>query len=106
MGARATTEAGSDEKEPAGEHMWAEVRGYVAEVFWRSDNQGGVRGQVGAYHHMLSTYVNALVEAGLRLERLCEPRASGHVAERVRGYGEVPNVYSPLAVECHTAPCD
>src|SRR5437588_10245610 len=105
MGARATTEAGSDEKEPAGELMWAEVRGYVAGVFWRSDNQGGVRGQVGAYHHMLTTYVNALVEAGVRLLRSCEPRASGHVAERVRGYGEGPNVYSPLADRLQTGPC-
>src|SRR2546423_9774286 len=101
MGARATTEAGSDEKEPAGEHMWAEVRGYVAEVFWRSDNQGGVRGQVGAYHHMLSTYVNALVEAGVRPGRSFGARAPGQVARRGRGRGEGANVDSPLAAGGH-----
>ena len=72
--------------------VWREVRGYFREVFWRSDNRSGVRGQVGAYHRMLSTYVNGLIEAGLCLERLCEPRASGHIAERVPGYGEVPAV--------------
>jgi ubiquinone/menaquinone biosynthesis C-methylase UbiE len=72
--------------------VWREVRGYFQEVFWRSDNRSGVRGQVGAYHRMLSTYVNALVETGLCLERLCEPQARGHVAERVPGYGEVPAV--------------
>jgi hypothetical protein len=48
--------------------------------------------KIGAYHHTLSTYVNRLVEAGLGLERLCEPQASGHAAERVPGYGEVPAV--------------
>ena len=72
--------------------VWRAVRGYFQEVFWRSDNRSGVRGQVGAYHRMLSTYVNALVETGLCLERLCEPRASGHVAGRMPGYGEVPAV--------------
>ena len=77
--------------------VWREVRGYFREVFWRSNNRSGVRGQVGAYHRMLSTYVNGLVEAGLCLERLCEPRASGHIAERVPGYGEVPAI---LVVRC------
>jgi ubiquinone/menaquinone biosynthesis C-methylase UbiE len=72
--------------------VWRVVRSYFQEVFWRSDNRSGVRGQVGAYHHTLSTYVNRLVETGLCLERLSEPRASGHVAERVPGYGEVPAV--------------
>jgi hypothetical protein len=47
--------------------VWRAVRGYFQEVFWRSDNRSGVRGQVGAYHHTLSTYINRLVEAGLRL---------------------------------------
>jgi ubiquinone/menaquinone biosynthesis C-methylase UbiE len=72
--------------------VWRAVGGYFQEVFWRSDNRSGVRGQVGAYHRMLSTYVNRLVEAGLSLERLCEPQASGHIAERMPGYGEVPAV--------------
>jgi ubiquinone/menaquinone biosynthesis C-methylase UbiE len=72
--------------------VWRAIRGYFAEVFWHSDNSSGVRGQVGAYHRMLSTYVNALVEAGLCLERLCEPQASGHVVGRMPGYGEVPAV--------------
>jgi ubiquinone/menaquinone biosynthesis C-methylase UbiE len=72
--------------------VWRALRGYFQEVFWRSDNRSGVRGQVGAYHRTLSTYVNCLIEAGLSLERLCEPQASGHVAERVPGYGEVPAV--------------
>ena len=72
---------------------WARIVGsYFTERHWRSDKRTGPPGKVGAYHRTLSTYVNALLEAGLCLERLCEPRASGHIAERVRGYGEVPAV--------------
>ena len=39
----------------------AKVKGYFQEGFWRSDNPDGVRGRVGAYHRMLSTYLNTLV---------------------------------------------
>lgn len=49
-------------------------RSYHEEGFWRSDNPRGVRGQVGAHHRMLSTYINTLWQAGLLLERMAEPR--------------------------------
>lgn len=74
-----------------------EVRGYFRELFWRSDNPHGVRGQVGAYHRTLTTYLNACVEAGLSLERFAEPQALDEVAQRVPGYAEVPAV---LVVRC------
>ena len=74
-----------------------EVRGYFAEGFWRSDNPQGVRGQVGAYHRMLSTYLNALAEAGFLLERLVEPQATGQIAASIPGYAEVP---AALVVRC------
>ena len=67
-----------------------EVRGYFSEGFWRSDNPRGVRGQVGAYHRMLSGYLNALAEAGFLLERVVEPRATGQIAASIPGYTEVP----------------
>ena len=66
------------------------VHSYFDEVFWRSDNPAGVRGQVGAYHRMLSTYVNALFAAGLTLERMIEPQATGNIATQLPGYKEVP----------------
>lgn len=47
---------------------------YFEEGYWRSDTRTGPPGKVGAYHRMLSTYVNALSDAGLTLERLSEPR--------------------------------
>lgn len=74
-----------------------EVGGYFEEVYWRSDNPNGVRGQVGAYHRTLSTYLNSLVEAGLTLERFVEPQATGDMAARMPGYKEIPAV---LVVRC------
>jgi 2-polyprenyl-3-methyl-5-hydroxy-6-metoxy-1,4-benzoquinol methylase len=50
---------------------------YFAEGYWRSDARTGPPGKVGAYHRTLSTYVNALTDAGLTLERLSEPPAAG-----------------------------
>lgn len=49
------------------------VSGYFPERFWRSENLAGVRGKVGAHHRMLRTYLNALVAAGLQIERAVEP---------------------------------
>jgi len=74
-----------------------EVRGYFREIYWRSDNPHGVRGQVGSYHRTLTTYLNACVEAGLTLEQFAEPQALDATALRVPGYAEVPAV---LAVRC------
>ncbi|HLJ33973.1 MAG TPA: methyltransferase domain-containing protein [Ktedonobacteraceae bacterium] len=73
--------------------VYREVRGYFAEGFWRSDNARGVRGQVGAYHRMLSTYLNALAEAGFLLERMVEPQATGEIATSIPGYVEVPAAF-------------
>ncbi|HVB22451.1 MAG TPA: methyltransferase domain-containing protein [Ktedonobacteraceae bacterium] len=77
--------------------VYRAVRGYFTEGFWRSDNPHGVRGQVGAYHRMLSTYLNALAEAGFLLERMVEPQATGQIAASIPGYTEVP---AALVVRC------
>ena len=61
--------------------LWRRVRDYWSEGFWRSDLRKGPPARVGAYHRTLSTYLNALIEAGLLLERVEEPRATGHLAE-------------------------
>jgi ubiquinone/menaquinone biosynthesis C-methylase UbiE len=68
------------------------VSGYFAEGFWRSNDPNGVRGKIGAYHRTLSTYLNALADAGFALERLVEPEATGHRAEQVPGNREVPSI--------------
>ncbi len=68
------------------------VRGYFREGYWRSDTRTGPPGKVGAYHRTLSTYINALTDAGLMLERVSEPRATGDFAERRPVWAEVPAV--------------
>lgn len=82
----------------AGGTVKRELRGYFNEGPWRSDNPHGVRGQVGAEHRMLSTYLNALSLAGFDLIRTLEPQAQDEIAGRVPGYREVPAI---LAARCH-----
>ena len=55
---------------------WPAGRGYFTEEWWLAANTG-FRGRVGANHRMLSTYLNALVEHELTLERVAEPRPVG-----------------------------
>ena len=51
------------------------IRSYFVEGYWRSDTRTGPPGKVGAFHRTLSTYVNAVTDAGLIVERMSEPRA-------------------------------
>jgi SAM-dependent methyltransferase len=51
---------------------WPPAEGYRREGWWRSLT-GGLRARVGSSHRMLSTYVNALVDHDLVIERLVEP---------------------------------
>lgn len=43
---------------------WPPDRGYAAEGWWTTEGDG-VRGRAGANHRRLSTYLNAVVSAGL-----------------------------------------
>ena len=62
---------------------------YLTEGFWRSDNPEGVR-RVGNHHRTVATYLTALVAAGLALEAVEEPRATGAFAAEQPVYTEVP----------------
>ena len=73
------------------------VSSYWAEGYWRSATRPGPPGRVGAYHRTLSTYLNAVTDAGLALERASEPRATGGFAEQRPVWAEVPAV---LVVRC------
>jgi ubiquinone/menaquinone biosynthesis C-methylase UbiE len=55
---------------------WPPGEGYFSERWWRAENSG-FRGKVGANHRMLSTYLNTLVQQGLAIERITEPRPAG-----------------------------
>jgi 2-polyprenyl-3-methyl-5-hydroxy-6-metoxy-1,4-benzoquinol methylase len=75
---------------PVSDHTlpsWPEA-GYSAEGWWTT-GEAGVRGHVGAHHRTLSTYLNALIAAGLVLDRVIEPPAA------------VPTL---LIAECRPAP--
>lgn len=65
------------------------VTRYLTEGFWRSDNPEGIR-RVGNHHRTVATYLTALVAAGLALEALEEPRATGAFAAEQPVYTEVP----------------
>ena len=53
---------------------WPPDRGYSWEGWWTTGSDG-VRGHVGAHHRMLSTYLNAMIRAGLEIVEVIEPLA-------------------------------
>ena len=80
------------------------IRSYFIEGHWRSDTRTGPPGKVGAYHRTLSTYINALTDAGLQLMRLSEPHPTPNLNDspslsgsRRPVWSEVPAV---LVVSC------
>lgn len=60
-----------------GQSAWPPDEGYEREGWWSSPdhNPEGVRIRVGATHRKLSTFLNALLDAGLEAERFIEPPA-------------------------------
>jgi ubiquinone/menaquinone biosynthesis C-methylase UbiE len=73
------------------------VAGYFDEGYWRSDSRTGPPGRVGAYHRTLTTYLDGLHAAGLRLDSIREPRFTGADAEARPIWAEVP---AALIVRC------
>lgn len=68
------------------------VRGYFNEGYWESPGSAGVRGKVGEHHRTLSTYINTFASAGLLVERMSEPIATGRRAAEAPGNLEVPSI--------------
>jgi SAM-dependent methyltransferase len=73
-----------------GRAVGVDVRRYATEGYWNSGGDG-VRGRMGSYHRMISTYVNDLLASGFQLDGLEEllanqgpygsPAAEGVAAE-------------------------
>lgn len=63
---------GGDVGSASGLPSWPPDLGYEHEGWWTTGGTG-VRGHVGAYHRMLSTYLNAALRAGFDLDRVAEP---------------------------------
>ena len=55
---------------------WPPEAGYYAEGWWLASNTG-FRGKVGANHRTLATYLNALIEHNLAIDRVTEPQPTG-----------------------------
>ncbi len=70
---------GGPEGSWSGLPSWPPEEGYAREGWWQTDGEG-VRGRAGANHRMLSTYLNAVLRAGLVLEELAERGSSVPVA--------------------------
>jgi SAM-dependent methyltransferase len=68
---------------------WPPEEGYYTEGWWLAENTG-FRGQVGATHRMLSTYLNALARHHLRLEAADEPLPGEEWAARAPDRAAVP----------------
>ena len=68
---------------------WPPGRGYYREEWWLATTDG-FRGRVGANHRMLSTYLNQLVDHGLVLDRMVEPKPNIAWQQRLPGGTPVP----------------
>ncbi|MFQ5799905.1 MAG: class I SAM-dependent methyltransferase [Candidatus Zixiibacteriota bacterium] len=77
-----------------GNFLARRIMRYAKEGFWRSDYTGGIRGKVGAYHRMLSTYINELILTGFVICRIIEPTLPPGQYENpwAQGRMEVPSV--------------
>jgi SAM-dependent methyltransferase len=66
---------GGPEGSWSGLPSWPPEQGYACEGRWSTGGEG-VRGRAGVNHRMISTYLNALLRAGLVLEELAEHGSS------------------------------
>jgi SAM-dependent methyltransferase len=66
---------GGHESSWSGPPSWPPEGGYACEGWWSTGGEG-VRGRAGENHRMLSTYLNAVLRAGLALEELAERGSS------------------------------
>ena len=64
------TEIETDEN---GQFLARRIMHYAQEGRWFSDNPNGVRGQVGAMHRMISTYINEALNCGFIIQGMTEP---------------------------------
>jgi SAM-dependent methyltransferase len=74
---------GGPEGSSSGLPSWPPEHGYSAEGWWMTGGEG-VRGRAGSNHRMLSTYLNTVLRAGLRIEHVAERGSSVPVTLLVR----------------------
>lgn len=65
---------------------------YLTEGHWISTYPHGVRGQVGAWHRTISTYVTTAIRSGWAIEHMIEPVTLTHEGTEVAKGAEIPRV--------------
>lgn len=55
-----------------GDFSHVRINNYLQEGYWQSGGDG-IRGKIGAYHRMLSTYINDLLTVGFQIIGMHEP---------------------------------
>jgi ubiquinone/menaquinone biosynthesis C-methylase UbiE len=68
------------------------IHSYFDEGYWQKSDPEMLRGKVGDWHRMVSTYVNTLVDIGFVVERMVEPPVIGRSAQLRPGRDNVPNL--------------
>ena len=83
------------------ETVYLSLHRYKTEGFWKSTNTSGIRGQVGANHRTLSTYINSLISTGFQLASITEPTIPNAIYEQasVTAQIEIPSVMVISAVK-------
>jgi hypothetical protein len=74
---------GGPEGSWSGLPSWPPDGGYADEGWWSTAGEG-IRGRAGSNHRMLSTYLNAVLQAGFALEEVAERGSSVPVAFMAR----------------------
>ncbi|MEM9950756.1 MAG: class I SAM-dependent methyltransferase [Chloroflexota bacterium] len=74
------------------------VHAYGDEGLWYSTNKNGVRGQVGAHHRTLSTYINGLSHNEFTIERMIEPLMPQNTVKPTIGHQVIPAF---MLMKCH-----
>ena len=83
------------------EKVYLSIHRYKTEGFWNSTNASGIRGQVGANHRTLSTYINSLINTGFQLASITEPTIPDGTYEQasVTAQIEIPSVMVISAIK-------
>jgi ubiquinone/menaquinone biosynthesis C-methylase UbiE len=68
------------------------IHSYFNEGYWQKSDPEMLRGKVGDWHRMLSTYINTLIESGFSIERMIEPPITGQSARERPERANLPNL--------------
>jgi ubiquinone/menaquinone biosynthesis C-methylase UbiE len=68
------------------------IHSYFDEGYWQKSDPEMLRGKVGDWHRMVSTYVNTLININFTLECMLEPQGAAASASAKPGLDQIPNL--------------